>query len=517
MTDFITYDTVKTKYWHVLSDGRIQCDVCPRFCKLHEGQRGLCFVRQNLNNEIVMTSYGRSSGFAIDPIEKKPLNHFLPGSSVFSFGTAGCNLACKFCQNWDISKSREMDTLMSKASPEAIARAACEHGCKSVAYTYNDPVDDYLAPVGAPENLVRAAVLEAVRRPGRIDVRCQDDPALPWAFVYDPALDPTVDEEVVRFERFWGFVHELQVEHANTARDPRIAVPFVLKAAACPRVDSARSARQDDRTLHGSAVTSGRLDWIDDAEKLRTALRELDGDGLYVLGHAGSGDSGAPSDRWIQFDGAKVYVSDLLRAPRPARSERQALVFLNACESAAIEEWDECTLPGALLKRHADRITLIGTTAEVPRLLAMAFAKEFWRRFLGGSTAGEALLDTRVCLLREYTNPFGLLYTLHGKADTHLRAPDETTDVGVVAREERVVARPLAASFAEVCTDPRKIEMFVYSAGVPRSLVYVHQSPLKAWESVCDVARRFGRTEALTAVVVEYYPRVFDVVSTRSV
>lgn len=379
------------------------------------------------------------------------------------------------------------------------------------------PIDDYLAPVGAPENLVRAAVLEAVRRPGRIDVRCQDDPALPWAFVYDPALDPTVDEEVVRFERFWGFVHELQVEHANTARDPRIAVPFVLKAAACPRVDSARSARQDDRTLHGSAVTSGRLDWIDDAEKLRTALRELDGDGLYVLGHAGSGDSGAPSDRWIQFDGAKVYVSDLLRAPRPARSERQALVFLNACESAAIEEWDECTLPGALLKRHADRITLIGTTAEVPRLLAMAFAKEFWRRFLGGSTAGEALLDTRVCLLREYTNPFGLLYTLHGKADTHLRAPDETTDVGVVAREERVVARPLAASFAEVCTDPRKIEMFVYSAGVPRSLVYVHQSPLKAWESVCDVARRFGRTEALTAVVVEYYPRVFDVVSTRSV
>jgi pyruvate formate lyase activating enzyme len=140
MTDFITYDTVKTKYWHALSDGRIQCDVCPRFCKLHEGQRGLCFVRQNLNNEIVMTSYGRSSGFAIDPIEKKPLNHFLPGSSVFSFGTAGCNLACKFCQNWDISKSREMDTLMSKASPEAIARAARERGCKSVAYTYNDPV-----------------------------------------------------------------------------------------------------------------------------------------------------------------------------------------------------------------------------------------------------------------------------------------------------------------------------------------------------------------------------------------
>jgi pyruvate formate lyase activating enzyme len=107
---------------------------------LHLGQRGLCFVRQNLDQQIVLTSYGRSSGFAIDPIEKKPLNHFLPGTPVFSFGTAGCNLACKFCQNWDISKSREMDTLMSRASPEAIAKAAMQHNCSSVAYTYNDPV-----------------------------------------------------------------------------------------------------------------------------------------------------------------------------------------------------------------------------------------------------------------------------------------------------------------------------------------------------------------------------------------
>jgi pyruvate formate lyase activating enzyme len=140
MTEFVTADTVKTRFWHLLDDGRVQCDACPRFCKLHEGQRGLCFVRQNLDTQVVMTSYGRSSGFAIDPIEKKPLNHFLPGTPVFSFGTAGCNLACKFCQNWDISKSREMDTLMSKASPEAIARTALEQGCASVAYTYNDPV-----------------------------------------------------------------------------------------------------------------------------------------------------------------------------------------------------------------------------------------------------------------------------------------------------------------------------------------------------------------------------------------
>ncbi len=140
MTSFITEDCVKTRYWHKLEDGRVQCDLCPRFCKLHEGQRGLCFIRQNLNEQVVMTSYGRSSGFAIDPIEKKPLNHFYPGSAVLSFGTAGCNLACKFCQNWDISKSREMDKLMSKASPDAIAKAAEQNQCKSVAYTYNDPV-----------------------------------------------------------------------------------------------------------------------------------------------------------------------------------------------------------------------------------------------------------------------------------------------------------------------------------------------------------------------------------------
>ncbi|MDH5360468.1 MAG: AmmeMemoRadiSam system radical SAM enzyme [Gammaproteobacteria bacterium] len=129
-----------TRYWHLLDDGRVQCDLCPRFCKLHEGQRGLCFVRGNQNSRVVLTTYGRSSGFCVDPIEKKPLNHFLPGSPVLSFGTAGCNLACKFCQNWDISKSREMDTLADEASPETIARAAEELGCRSVAYTYNDPV-----------------------------------------------------------------------------------------------------------------------------------------------------------------------------------------------------------------------------------------------------------------------------------------------------------------------------------------------------------------------------------------
>ncbi|MEN8108674.1 MAG: AmmeMemoRadiSam system radical SAM enzyme [Pseudomonadota bacterium] len=129
-----------TRYWHTLDDGRVMCDVCPRACKLHEGQRGLCFVRANENGQIVLTTYGRSSGYCVDPIEKKPLNHYLPGTPVLSFGTAGCNLACKFCQNWDISKSREFDTLADSAAPETIARVAGDLGCRSVAYTYNDPV-----------------------------------------------------------------------------------------------------------------------------------------------------------------------------------------------------------------------------------------------------------------------------------------------------------------------------------------------------------------------------------------
>lgn len=118
----------------------MQCDLCPRDCKLNNNQRGACFVRMRQGHEMVLTTYGRSSGFCIDPIEKKPLNHFYPGSSVLSFGTAGCNLACKFCQNWDISKSRDMDRLMDQASPDAIAQAALEYKCKSVAFTYNDPV-----------------------------------------------------------------------------------------------------------------------------------------------------------------------------------------------------------------------------------------------------------------------------------------------------------------------------------------------------------------------------------------
>lgn len=128
------------RYWQTREDGRIECRLCPRFCRLKPGQRGFCYVRQNHQGQMILTTYGRSSGFCVDPIEKKPLNHFYPGTAVMSFGTAGCNLGCKFCQNWDISKSRSMDRLASLAMPQDIATMAKQAGCESIAFTYNDPV-----------------------------------------------------------------------------------------------------------------------------------------------------------------------------------------------------------------------------------------------------------------------------------------------------------------------------------------------------------------------------------------
>lgn len=130
-------------WFEPMADGRLRCTLCPRACALRDGQRGMCFVRMREGDHIVLDTYGRSMGFCIDPIEKKPLNHFLPGTPVLSFGTAGCNLACKFCQNHESSKSRAVDAATAEASPRTIARAARNGGCRSVAFTYNDPVIFY--------------------------------------------------------------------------------------------------------------------------------------------------------------------------------------------------------------------------------------------------------------------------------------------------------------------------------------------------------------------------------------
>jgi pyruvate formate lyase activating enzyme len=128
-------------WWHQSSDGaRLICDLCPRHCALQPGERGFCFVRENRQGRVVSTTYGRSTGFCIDPIEKKPLHQFYPGTAVLSFGTPGCNLGCTFCQNWTMSRSRDVEAACETAPPAAIAETARRFNCPSVAFTYNDPI-----------------------------------------------------------------------------------------------------------------------------------------------------------------------------------------------------------------------------------------------------------------------------------------------------------------------------------------------------------------------------------------
>jgi len=126
------------RYWHMREDGLIECTLCPRHCRIAEGKHGACFVRQRTGNELIAAAYGRICGLAVDPIEKKPLYHFLPGSSALSFGTVGCNLTCSFCQNWHLSRATVLEG--SRITPEEIVAAAVRSGCESVAFTYNEPV-----------------------------------------------------------------------------------------------------------------------------------------------------------------------------------------------------------------------------------------------------------------------------------------------------------------------------------------------------------------------------------------
>jgi len=130
----------QARYFEREPGGRLRCTLCPRDCRLSEGQAGFCYIRQNVGGAMVSLGYGRSTGFACDPIEKKPLNHFHPGTQVLSFGTAGCNLGCRFCQNWDISKARITDRRSEEYTPRQVVDLAIETGCPSIAFTYNDPI-----------------------------------------------------------------------------------------------------------------------------------------------------------------------------------------------------------------------------------------------------------------------------------------------------------------------------------------------------------------------------------------
>lgn len=136
----ITNEYHPARWWEPAENGKILCTLCPRYCTIGDGQAGFCFIRQNFNGKLYSVGYGRPTGFAIDPIEKKPLNHFLPGTEILSFGTAGCNLGCKFCQNWSTSKARLDSTNSVYATPEDVVTIAKRYKTPSIAYTYNDPV-----------------------------------------------------------------------------------------------------------------------------------------------------------------------------------------------------------------------------------------------------------------------------------------------------------------------------------------------------------------------------------------
>ncbi|MEW6653531.1 MAG: AmmeMemoRadiSam system radical SAM enzyme, partial [Bacteroidota bacterium] len=145
-------------WWETHETGKLLCTLCPRYCTIGEGQNGFCYIRQNIDGKLYSLGYGRPTGFAVDPIEKKPLNHFLPGSSILSFGTAGCNLGCKFCQNWSISKAKLNSVHSAYASPEEVIALGVKYKTPSIAFTYNDPViyGEYVVDVSklaAQENI----------------------------------------------------------------------------------------------------------------------------------------------------------------------------------------------------------------------------------------------------------------------------------------------------------------------------------------------------------------------------
>ncbi len=199
------------KWWRKEENGKIRCTLCPRYCRIGTGQSGFCFIRQNIDGKLITTGYGHPTGFAIDPIEKKPLSHFFPGSTVLSFGTAGCNLGCRFCQNWSISKARSENLHSLSATPEQVIQLAQKHQAPSIAYTYNDPTifGEYVIDISklAHEENIRSVMVTA----GYIDKEARKD-----VFKY-------IDAANVDLKAFTDqFYYELTFSHLKNVLDTLI-------------------------------------------------------------------------------------------------------------------------------------------------------------------------------------------------------------------------------------------------------------------------------------------------------
>jgi len=163
------------RWWETQSDGRILCTLCPRYCQIGEGQYGFCFIRQNHGGKLYNLGYGRSTGFAVDPIEKKPLNHFLPGGNALSFGTAGCNLGCRFCQNWSISKAKLDDQRSRLIAPQEVVELAQREQAESIAFTYNDPTIFGEFVIDIAQAARQAGVATIMVTAGYIDARAREE------------------------------------------------------------------------------------------------------------------------------------------------------------------------------------------------------------------------------------------------------------------------------------------------------------------------------------------------------
>ncbi len=198
-------------WWKPTDNNRILCTLCPRYCKIGEGQPGFCYIRQNHNGKLYSLGYGRPTGFAMDPIEKKPLNHFLPGTEVLSFGTAGCNLGCKFCQNWSMSKAKLDNTYSVEASPDDVVKLAQKHSARSIAFTYNDPTifGEYVIDISkiAKEENIKSVMVTS----GYIDKKARKD-------VYKYIDAANVDLKAFT-ERFY---HKLTFSHLDDVLDTLI-------------------------------------------------------------------------------------------------------------------------------------------------------------------------------------------------------------------------------------------------------------------------------------------------------
>lgn len=279
----------------------------------------------------------------------------------------------------------------------------------------------YEEPVRGPDLDVERAVVAALGRAQKVVIHCAKRPVFPWAFVYDRRVETNAGPKNVEIGRFWGMSRVLQVESADTARETRLVAPLKAMSAICQSLltppvtastaDPFTSAPPD--RLVGQSLT--------DVDDLRDALAALDVNAFYSLTHGSQLHVPAATTSCLMLGANAVNVSDLMEEPLPTSKITPVLVFLNACETSVLQGWDERSMPGYLVTRHHPRrLCYLGTSAEVPRLVAVDFARGFWERVLRGESVGSAVLETRREIYERSGNPLGLLYSLHGRAATRL-------------------------------------------------------------------------------------------------